>query len=381
MKLLEKKHTWNRKKYNICGIKITLKRKPPSEMALNERVKALKTFFYSKTGYPLDVANPQTFNEKINWMKLFYRNDLMTKIVDKYEFKNYIRERLGDGYTVPLLGVWDNVDDIDFDKLPNQFVLKCNAQSDGKFIKIIRNKEVLNIDTLKTEMRNWLIPEKTLKKSFCWAYNNVPLKILAEEYIENFDNDLYDYKLWCFNGEVKYIQFLSERNTKGLKMAFYDKEWKKQDFVYNYPLDKKTMPKPENLDKMISLAEQLAKEFPHVRVDFYDINNKLYVGEMTFYSMGGYCKFTPKRMDAEFGELLNLPKVHLRYFPPFFEKVKHDNKRIIKILGKKVLTYHKYLSRKELTKQVYWLKQNLNATNKELEAAKNRLSKVIGKVN
>ena len=377
MHLFRKEENLYKKKFTILGIKISLKKQRPAEMTLSKRIKALKLNFYNKVGYPLDIKNPETFNAKINWMKLFYRNNVMTRIVDKYEFKKYIAEQLGDGYTVPLLGVWDNVEDIDFSKLPERFVLKSNAQSDGKFIKIVKNKKELDIDALKSEMRNWLLPEKTLKKSFCWAYNNISLKILAEEYIENFNNDLYDYKLWCFNGEVKYIQFLSERNTKGLKMAFYDTEWKKQNFVYNYPLDEKTMPKPQNLDKMISIAEQLSKEFPYVRVDFYNINNKLYVGEMTFYSMGGYCKFTPKEWDTKLGELLDLPKVDIKYHPPFFEKVKHDNKRIIKILGKKVLTYHKYLSRKELTKQAYLLKQDLKTTNKELEATKKKLSKVV----
>lgn len=309
MKLIKKEKYRNKTRYTVLGIKITVKNPQPSEMNIIRRAKELKKRFKSLVGYDLNLANPQTFNEKINWMKLYYRNDLLPRIVDKYEFKNYIREQLGEGYTVPFLGAWNNVDDIDFDKLPNQFVLKCNAQSDGKFIKIVKNKKELDIEALRKEMKNWLIPEKTLKNSYCWAYNKVPLKIIAEEYIENYDNDLYDYKLWCFNGEVKYIQFLSERNTNGLKMAFYDKAWNKQDFVYNYPLDNKTMTKPENLDEMIAIAEKLSKEFPHVRVDFYDINNKLYVGEMTFYSMGGYCKFTPKEWDYKFGEFLDLSKL------------------------------------------------------------------------
>ena len=113
----------------------------------------MKWTFSQEAGYSLNLLNPQTFNEKINWLKLFYRNDLMTRIVDKYEFKNYIREQLGDGYTVPLLGAWDNVDDIDFDKLPDKFVLKCNAQSDSKFIKIVRDKSELDIEALKKKCK------------------------------------------------------------------------------------------------------------------------------------------------------------------------------------------------------------------------------------
>jgi hypothetical protein len=309
MKLFQKKYLENKIRYSILGVKITIKKQQPSEMSLSKRAKKLQAKFEKQLGYNLDLVNPQTFNAKINWMKLFYHNNKLSRIVDKYEFKNYIQEQLGDGYTVPLLGVWDNVDDIDFDKLPNQFVLKSNAQSDGKFIEIIKNKDDVNVPKLKRQMKKWLVPSNTLITSFCWAYNNVTPKIIAEKYIENCENDLYDYKLWCFNGDVKYIQFLSERNTKGLKMAFYDKAWNKQNFVYNYPLDDKIIAKPKNLDKMISIAEQLSKEFPHVRVDFYDINNKLYVGEMTFYSMGGYCKFTPKEWDYKFGEWLDLSKI------------------------------------------------------------------------
>lgn len=309
MWLFSKKNYRGERIYTILGMKFSRPTKTPPEMSIKRRTKKLSTVFWKKTGYKLNIKNPKTFNEKIQWLKLFYRNDLMTRIVDKYEFKNYIKEQLGEGYTVPLLGVWDNVNDIDFDKLPNKFVLKCNAQSDSKFIKIVKNKDELDIEALKDEMKYWLNPRKTLKTSFCWAYYDVPLRIIAEEYIEQIDGQVYDYKFWCFNGEVKYIQFLTDRNTTGLKMAFYDKEWNKQDFVYNYPLDNKTVTKPENLDKMISISEQLSKEFPHVRVDFYNIDNKLYVGEMTFYSMGGYCKFNPEEWDNKFGEWLELPEI------------------------------------------------------------------------
>jgi hypothetical protein len=146
------------------------------------------------------------------------------------------------------------------------------------------------------------------RNGFELHYSTIPRKITAEKYIENSDRDLFDYKFWCFDGKVKYIQFLSERNTSGLKMAFYTKDWQKQNFVYSHPLDQKIIAKPENLDVMIELAEKLSQGFSHVRVDFYDVNGQIYFGEMTFTSNSGICDWVPKEADLEFGRMLKLPK-------------------------------------------------------------------------
>ena len=375
MALFKKEETWFRKKYKVLGIKISAKRNLPSEMSLFKRTEALKKFFYNKVGYPLDVINPQTFNEKINWMKLFYRNDLMTRIVDKYEFKNYIKEKLGDGYTVPLLGVWDRVDDIDFDELPNQFVLKCNAQSDGKFIKIVKNKDELDIDVLKEEMQDWLKPDKTLKTSFCWAYHNVPLKIIAEEYIEQIDGQVYDYKFMCFNGEPRLV--LACRNRG--KDTIYENH--NMDWSLIVPSHKSapvsTINRPNNFDKMIEIARKLSKSFPFVRVDFYEIENKILLGEMTFYPNGGFNTYKPY-WDNLFGSYINLPKIKIK--PPFFEKVKNKNKRIFKICGKKIFSYSKSLSRKELTKKLDLNDETLQFLNGELTLTKNKLKYAENKI-
>lgn len=307
MKLFAKEVKANKKVYKIFGIKIISKskRKLPSEMSLFERERCLKEKFKKQVGYDLDLHNPQTFNAKINWMKLFYRNDLLPRIVDKYEFKNYIKGQLGEGYTVPLLGVWDNVDDIDFDKLPKQFVLKCNAQSEGKFIKIVKNKDELDIDTLKKEMQDWLKPEKTLKTSYCWAYNSVPLKILAEEYIEQIDGQVYDYKFMCFDGEPRWVLACSDRGQNTI-YENHDIDW---ELIVPSPRSAKqaTIKKPAHFDEMQRIATKLAKPFPFVRVDFYEIADKVLLGEMTFYPNGGYNTYY-QEWDEKFGSWIKLPK-------------------------------------------------------------------------
>lgn len=266
---------------------------------------ALADWYYETTGKVLNLDNPQTFNEKIQWMKLYDSTPIKTQLADKYLVRSWITEKIGDEYLIPLLGVWDRFEDIDFDSLPNQFVLKCNHGCGYNII--VKDKSKLNIDETRQKINNWLNEDFAFRCGFEMHYSAIPRKIIAEKYIENNNNDLYDYKFWCFNGKVEYIQFLSERNTNGLKMAFYNKNWEKQDFVYTYPLDSKEIKKPENLDEMIKLSEILAQEFPHVRVDFYRLENgQIYFGEMTFTSCSGISKWVPEITDLKFGEKIVL---------------------------------------------------------------------------
>ncbi len=370
MRLLENETNWLRYQYRIFGIKISKKKTRPSHMNLNRRIQALKKLFYDKVGYPLDVENPQTFNEKINWLKLFYRNGLMTRIVDKYEFKNYIKEQLGEGYTVPLLGVWEHVEDIDFTNLPNKFVLKCNAQSDSKFIKIVKDKNELDIKALKLEMQEWLRPENTLKTSFCWAYHDVPLRIIAEKYIEQIDGQVYDYKFMCFNGEPKFVLACSDRG----KHTVYENHNMDWGLIVPSPKSarKSTISCPKNYDKMIEIARELAKEFPFVRVDFYEIENKILLGELTFYPNGGFNTYKPY-WDKKFGDYLKLPEISIKIKHPFIEKVKYKNKHTIKIFGKKFITYHKSLSRKQLTNKIIQLNDSFTFAKADLKYANEEL--------
>lgn len=274
----------------------------------DKRAEALSDWYRERRAAVLNLANPQTYNEKIQWMKLYDSTPIKTRLADKYLVRDWVAERIGARYLIPLLGVWDSFNEIDFDALPEQFVLKCNHGCGYNLI--VQNKAELKLEDAKRKINAWLAEDFAFKGVFELHYSPIPRKIIAEQYIENkaSKGDLYDYKFWCFDGKVKYIQFLSDRNISGLKMAFYDTSWKKQDFVYSHPLDTKDIARPDNLEEMIALAEKLAKGFNHVRVDFYRMDDgRIYFGEMTFTSASGFCHWQPAEMDYTMGQLLNLP--------------------------------------------------------------------------
>ena len=266
---------------------------------------ALKDWYFEHTGENLNLENLQTFNEKIQWMKLYDSTPLKTRLADKYLVREWVKEKIGEEYLIPNLGVWDSFDEINFDELPDQFVLKCNHGAGYNII--VKDKSKLDLEDARNKINKWLQEDFAFKNGFEMHYSAIPRKIIAEKYIENFDNDLYDYKVWCFNGKAHYVQFLSERNTDGLKMAFYDREWNKQDFVYSYPLDQKENKKPVNLNLLLSLAEKLSESFSHARVDFYITNDgRIYFGEITFTSYSGICHWEPKSTDLMLGQMLEL---------------------------------------------------------------------------
>ena len=259
----------------------------------------LKRWYFKRTGKKLDLDNPKTYNEKIQWFKLYGVTDLITKLADKYEVREYVSSIIGQDYLVPLLGVWDYPEEIDFSALPDKFVLKANHGCGYNYIVTDKNK--LDKDSLIKLANKWLSEDYALKYAFEMQYHNIRRRIIAEAYIENGNNDLYDYKVWCFNGKAEYIMFLSNRKH-GLTMDFYDRNWNHLDMTYNYPNSKVSIPKPKNLDELLDCAEKLAKGFPHVRVDFYRLNDgKIYFGEMTFTSYSGVCAWNPPEVDFELG--------------------------------------------------------------------------------
>ena len=272
------------------------------------REEIIKEQFRNALGYELNLENPKTFNEKLQWLKLYYHDPLITKCADKYLVREYIKETIGEEYLIPLIGVWDRVEDIDFDKLPNQFVLKVNWGS-GQNI-IVKDKSQLDIEEAKNKLRYWMQPTSNhYYYSYEWCYKNIEPKIMCEEYIEQMDGNLLDYKIFCFNGEPKYIQVDIDRFTNH-KRCFYDSTWKKQNFKTHslYPLYHYEIDKPSNLNKMLDFCKILSKNFNHVRVDFYTIDEILYFGELTFYHGNGMEEFSIKEWDYKFGELLELPK-------------------------------------------------------------------------
>ncbi|WP_353890063.1 ATP-grasp fold amidoligase family protein [uncultured Clostridium sp.] len=269
--------------------------------------KFLKKQFKNVFGYELDLENPITYSEKLQWLKLFDRNPKYTKLVDKYEVKKIIAEMIGDEYIIPTIGVWDKFDEIDFTKLPQQFVLKCTHDSGG--LVICKDKNEFNIKKAKKKI------EKCLKNDYYmqnreWPYKNVKPRIIAEEYmVDESGYELKDYKIFCFNGEAKAMFIASDRSNpkEETKFDFYDMNFNHLPFENGHPNSKKEIKKPESLELMTKLAETLSVELPQARIDFYDINGKVYFGEITFFHWSGFKKFEPKEWDEIFGGWIKLP--------------------------------------------------------------------------
>lgn len=269
-------------------------------------VSFLKMAYKRKIGKELNLNNPQTFNEKLQWLKLHDRKPEYTTMVDKYAVKRYVADIIGAEYIIPTLGVWNHFDEIDFEKLPNQFVLKCTHDSGG--LVICKDKAKLDKATAKKKL------ETSLKNNYYWSgrewpYKNVKPRIIAETYMEdNKVHELIDYKFMCFNGNVKCIFTCSERfSDDGLKVTFFDTEWNMMPFERHYPVSKNPPTKPIHLNSMIKFAKKLSQSIPFIRVDFYEINKKLYFGELTFFPGSGFEEFTPVSWDYKLGNWLQLP--------------------------------------------------------------------------
>lgn len=257
-------------------------------------------------GQKLDLQNPQTFNEKLQWLKLYNRKPEYTVMVDKYKVREYIAQELGEEYLIPLLGVWDNPDEIDFDALPNQFVLKCNHNS-GLGMCICKDKSELDISKVKVELRKGLKQDYYLTGRE-WPYKDVPRKIIAEKYMEDVSGDLKDYKFYCFNGEMKFVMINSDRNTsRPTRADYFDRDFNWLDFTWGYSHAEVHPKKLEQFEKMVAIVEKLAKGLPHIRVDLYDCNGKIYFGELTFFDGSGFDKIEPLEWDYKIGKLLKLP--------------------------------------------------------------------------
>lgn len=250
-----------------------------------------------------NLKKPVTYNEKLNWLKLNDHNPLYPKIVDKYAVKEYIADIIGEEYIIQTIGVWDNFDDIDFEKLPEQFVLKCTHDSEG--LVICRDKSKLDLE----EARNKI--ESSLKQNFFyvgreWPYKSVKPRIIAEEYMEDkIDGELRDYKFFCFDGKAKAMFIASDRINDTTKFDYYDLDFNHLDIKQKYP-NAGEVRKPLNFEKMIELAEILSKDMPHVRVDFYEVNGKVYFGELTLYHFSGFRPFEPSKWDKTFGDWLKI---------------------------------------------------------------------------
>ena len=270
--------------------------------------KYLERMFRVQLGKNLNFENPVTFNEKIQWLKINNRESEYTIMVDKYKVREYISETIGEQYLIPLLGVWDSPDEINFDILPDEFVLKCNHNS-GLGMCICKNKSTLNIEKVKQDLSNGLNENYYLLYRE-WPYKNVEKKIIAEKYMSDQGKELQDYKIHCFNGIPKIILVCRDRfSDTGLTEDFFDIEWNHLNISREnckHSVDK--IKAPKNLKLMLRLARILSENIPFVRIDFYEINGKVYFGEITFFPASGLKKFIPEKWDIDLGNEIQLNK-------------------------------------------------------------------------
>lgn len=266
----------------------------------------LKKAFWLNMGYPLDLENPQTFNEKLQWLKLYDRKPIYTTMVDKYEAKKYVADVIGEEYIIPTLGVWDKFDDIDFSVLPDQFVLKCTHDSGG--VVICRSKADLNLEEARKKIN------QSLKRNYYWQgrewpYKDVKPRIIAEEYLySTTGEDLTEYKVFCFGGIPKMVLVcMGAAHGNGRTNDFCDLELHRFPFTTLNPNSMVELKKPEGYEKMLELAGKASDGIPVLRVDFYIVDGNTYLGELTFFHNSGLCAFDPKEWDQRLGDWINLP--------------------------------------------------------------------------
>lgn len=274
----------------------------------------LKRFYKKIRKNKLDLKNPNTFTEKLQWMKLYYSHPDLQRCVDKFTFKYYVKEKLGDGYTAPLVRVWSTPEEVSIRDIPvNKFVLKSTLQSDGNFIILVKDKAELDIEKVEAEIKaNWFDTRKLLTNSFCSAYYGAKPRVIVEEYVEEFANCANDYKLFCFHGQPAFFyvaedHFKNGENSKVYPITFYDLEWNMMDVSYGAHAINPNVAKPNHMQEMIQLAQKLSEDFIFVRVDFFDTKDKLYLAELTFYPGGGMTEYHPETFDKQMGDMLHLP--------------------------------------------------------------------------
>lgn len=269
---------------------------PSDRLYLNVR-------YYLKFNRKIDWKNPKSYTEKLQWLKVYNRVPLYSKLVDKFEVKSIVADIIGEEHIIKTLGIWNSFSEIDFGHLPKQFVLKCTHDSGG--LVIVKDRDKMNMEKIKVKI------EKCLKYNFYqagreWPYKNVQPRIIAEEYMtDESHTELKDYKFFCFDGEPKFLFIASDR-PYDTRFDFFDLDFKHLPFTNGHPLSNKVIKKPKGFETMISLAKKLSKGMPHVRIDFYDIDGKVYFGEYTFFHHSGFESFDPVEWDYKIGNILTI---------------------------------------------------------------------------
>ena len=267
----------------------------------------LRLMYYFQTGKRLHLKHPKTFNEKLQWLKLYDRKPEYTTMVDKYAVKDYVAKIIGQEYIIPTLGVWNNPEEIAWDELPKQFVLKTTRGGGGKGVVICRDKSRLNRAETIIQLRSAM--KQDLYKNFReWPYKNVKSRVIAEEFLSDDDGEggIKDYKFFCFNGKPLYCGVFSGR-WSGVNADYFDMNWNHLPFTLkNNPFAKIRPVKPQTFETMCQLSTRLSAGHPHLRVDFYEVNGKVYFGELTFFSASGFGQFSPDEWDNKLGSYIQL---------------------------------------------------------------------------
>lgn len=250
----------------------------------------------------INWSNPVTYNEIINWEKINKQDERKTKLADKFLVRAWVRQQIGEQYLTQVYGVWDKIEEIDFEVLPKSFVLKTNHGSG--YNMIIKDKSEINIQEIREQFNEWMGYNHAYS-SLEFQYRDIIPKIICEEYLEGVAENIYDYDIFCFHGEPEYIQCIKGSHTPACCCAFYNKNWEIQPFTHAYPKDSVEAPKPNNLELMLELSRKLSESFSHVRIDWYDLpDGRILFGEMSFSTWSGLKKFIPDKYDRIFGELI-----------------------------------------------------------------------------
>ena len=265
-------------------------------------------FYKYYYGKKLDLNNPVEFNEKIQWLKVYYRPNILTKLVDKYEVRKYVKEKVGAKYLNELFALYNKVSEVNFEELPSQFVLKTTHGYNNNIV--VRNSASLNVTKSRFLLSKWMLRNQYYQGGQEWAYKNAPHRIIAEKYLPEIDNKgVSDYKFYCFNGKPQFIEVSSEIESKKFR-SYYDVSWQRFSFGrVGIPIYEEDLNKPTNLEKMVQIATKLAGNFPFVRVDLYNIEGKILFGELTFYPADGRHPFYPGKYNKILGDMMRLPKV------------------------------------------------------------------------
>ena len=308
MFILEKAHKAKRKIIKTYKKYFTVSH--PETYILSDK-SFVKKLYKERIGKKINFSHPKTFCEKQNWMKIYDRKPIYTVMVDKYLARDFVAERIGDEYLVPLLGVWNNANDIDFSSLPDKFVLKCNHKSD---VTICTDKAKIDEEKIKEKLNEQLKLDYYIRKRE-WPYKNIPRKIICEKYMENTDGtEPLEYKVLCFNGIPEYVLVISGRfGDKEMTIDTYDMEWNYTDLINgDCPLSGNIFKKPEYLNEIYQISKKLSENTPFLRVDFNFWNNRLYFGELTFFDAAGFEHYKPEIWNYKLGSMINLPKKHRR---------------------------------------------------------------------